>query len=344
MASCEERCNVSISTNLSQLTAFQLTSLDIPAIDEGSSVSSQTKPLDNNQSGSGNNPVSSQTKPLDNNQGGSEKNLDAILHAITLLGERIKHLEAVPPILQEADQLDDNSDEDSAEDSTGKHWGMSTIKEIRRHYEVGDRLADGDVLSFVSAKTLRRYQTNDALLNRVQSLMARFESVIHNHRTYPRLQEIQSKGLQKMMEMLHLKSRLLHFALSHPMNVANIIEITELVYLLCEVEKIFLEEGLFDSNFEVATNFIQPFVQSNTFADITEKARSKKREKAVIKTAFVGKIQKPNKMKEKLNKPYTSQHNSYSKSYKSNSNFQKSGDSKPKYNNNNSGGSFSKDL
>ncbi|EFC36848.1 predicted protein [Naegleria gruberi] len=180
--------------------------------------------------------------------------------------------------------------------------------------------------------------------------MARFESVIHNSRNYPRLQEIQSKGLQKMMEMLHLKSKLLQFALSHPLNVTNIIEITELVFLLSEVEKIFLEEGLFESNFDVANQFIQPFIQSNTFADITEKARQKKREKSIVKHAITSKIQKPLKMKEKFQKPSSHQGgipNSYSKPFnnynKSGSSFQKSGDSKPKYNNN-GGGSFKQDL
>ncbi|EFC36893.1 predicted protein [Naegleria gruberi] len=310
----------------------------IPVTDNGSSASLPSV-------------VDPTSKTLDNNQAGSEKNLDAILNAITSLGERIKHLEAVPPVLQQANQLDEDPDEESAdEDFTGKHWGLTTIKEIRRNYEVGDRLSDGDVLSFVSAKTLRHYSSNEALLNRVQVLMARFESVIHNSRNYPRLQEIQSKGLQKMMEMLHLKSKLLQFALSHPLNVTNIIEITELVFLLSEVEKIFLEEGLFESNFDVANQFIQPFIQSNTFADITEKARQKKREKSVVKHAITSKIQKPLKMKEKFQKPSSHQGgipNSYSKPFnnynKSGSSFQKSGDSKPKYNNN-GGGSFKQDL
>ncbi|EFC43505.1 predicted protein [Naegleria gruberi] len=164
---------------------------------------------DNGSSASLPSVVDPTSKTLDNNQAGSEKNLDAIFNAITSLGERIKHLEAVPPILQQANQLDEDLDEESAdEDFTGKHWGLTTIKEIRRNYEVGDRLSDGDVISFVSTKTLRHYSSNEALLNRVQVLMARFESVIHNSRNYPRLQEIQSKGLQKMMEMLHLKSKL----------------------------------------------------------------------------------------------------------------------------------------
>ena len=331
IAAIRQKISASKSAPSSTTTTSTFKSGYIPVTDNGSSSSS-------------NEPT---TSALDNVQGGSETNLDVILNAISSLGERIKHLEAVPPVLQQANDLEDDPNEDSAEDSTGKHWGLSTIKEIRRHYEIGDRLSDGDVLSFVSAKTLRHYQSGDSLLTRVQTLMARFESVIHNHRSYPRLQEIQSKGLQKMMEMLHLKCRLLQFALSHPINVTNVIEITELVFLLCEVEKVFLEEGLFDSNFDVACQFIQPFIQSNTFADITEKTRQKKREKAIVKSAISNKIQKPQKMKDKLQKPYSQHGNNYSKPFnnhsKSGSSFQKSGDSKPKFNNS-GGGSFKQDL
>ncbi|EFC36847.1 predicted protein [Naegleria gruberi] len=101
----------------------------IPVTDNGSSASLPSV-------------VDPTSKTLDNNQAGSEKNLDAIFNAITSLGERIKHLEAVPPVLQQANQLDEDPDEESAdEDFTGKHWGLTTIKEIRRNYEVGDRLS-----------------------------------------------------------------------------------------------------------------------------------------------------------------------------------------------------------
>ena len=48
--------------------------------------------VDNGSSSSSHNDVAL-TTTLEANQGGSEKNLDVILHAISSLGERIKHLE-----------------------------------------------------------------------------------------------------------------------------------------------------------------------------------------------------------------------------------------------------------
>src|SRR3989338_6726692 len=175
---------------------------------------------DNDSSSSCNEPT---TSALDNVQGGSETNLDVILNAISSLGERIKHLEAIPPVLQQANDIEDDPNEESAGDSTGKHWGLSTIKEIRRHYEIGDRLSDGDLVL----------------------------------------------SQPKLFVIINL-----------------VIPYRVKVFLLCEVEKVFLEEGLFDSNFDVACQFIQPFIQSNTFADITEKTRQKKREKAIVKSAI----------------------------------------------------------
>jgi len=136
----------------------------------------------------------------------NNNSIQDILNALQGINTRLQNLELIqvqPPSLVPADTLSDDSSEESSEkDFTGKHWGLETLEDIRKTFNITDSVPDVEVLSVLSAKTLKHYSSHEVLLNRVQHLMTRYKNVVEEGSNYPKLREIQSKSLQKVMELL----------------------------------------------------------------------------------------------------------------------------------------------
>ena len=87
--------------------------------------------------------------------------------------------------------------------STGKHCA-STFQELRRTFDIGDNLPDVELLSFVSAKTLKIYSTYEALKSRIQTLLMRYKKVVDDNLFDPKTDEIKSKGFHPIIEFRYL--------------------------------------------------------------------------------------------------------------------------------------------
>ncbi len=179
--------------------------------------------------------------------------------------------------------------EQQTEDLTEFHidplvWVRSNFEGLKNGYNLPDSISNKEVLFSVSMEATKAHGTHVNLRNRVLFLLNKYRSFLRSIDPSYSLDDIKSKGFRKLMELAHMKSKLLHASLQHPIDLLQMVEINELVYLLCQIEKDFIHEGVLDSNFDCASDFLGQFTAYNSISAITEKDRKSRRDKHILFT------------------------------------------------------------
>ena len=244
-----------------------------------------------------------------------------LISAVSSLNAKVNKLES-----KDEDGAEDEEDYFDPEVIDPLVWLKQSFSKLRSAYKVSSNIKDNELLSVISAEALKDNTAPD-FKRRIQYLLVKYKDTLCRLNGDLKLDAISSKGYAKLVELVHIKSDLLEFALTPPIDLVVLFEITELCYGISQVEKVFLDEGLHRSDFNVATDFANMFVTTNRFAASTEKERQALRNDYAIyrKANNVKGITKQKKWK---------------KSYSSNGKrFENKGDSKEKFHNR----SFQKD-
>ena len=264
---------------------------------------------------------SSSSKNMANELSAIRDQFKELISAVSSLNAKVSKLES-----KDEDGVEEEDDYFDPEIIDPLVWLKQSFSKLRSAYKVSSNIKDNELLSVISAEALKDNTAPD-FKRRIQYLLVKYKDTLCRLNSDLKLDTISSKGYAKLVELVHIKSDLLEFALTPPIDLVVLFEITELCYGISQVEKVFLDEGLHRSDFNVATDFANMFVTTNRFAASTEKERQVLRNEYAIyrKANNVKGITKQKKWK---------------KSYSSNGKrFENKGDSKEKFQNR----SFQKD-
>ncbi|EFC35641.1 predicted protein [Naegleria gruberi] len=177
----------------------------------------------------------------------------------------------ISELTKKVQEREEESDDDfvNPEAISPEVWLRQTYRDLRSSYNVPSSIGDDLLLSAVSSEILKDRKQEETK-RRIQYLLLKYKDVISKFAPDIRLDEINSIGYSKLVELTQIKIELLEYALNSPLDFTVMTEITELCRMICKVEALFLKEGLQVSTFDVGREFLNRYISTNSFETAAE--------------------------------------------------------------------------